>query len=242
VKFNKYCQSLILFYLPATIAYADTADVKPVSNDKADPKIPYSAEIWDYLTKGASLTIGIGGREADLTVTRLSDNASGKLVQRKERSYFLNYSTRPGFFKDSHFGYDIMFNLSTFDMDQQEVSNSVYKNLGTGGTGKFAYIVPTIFYMWGDHRRGTYFKSGFGIGAGIATFDGDIILTSTPTNDHVQFSHQTTQPSFATSIVVEGRWNNWGIIISGGGPNFKQDGYEFQLSDIAVNFGYRYAL
>jgi len=242
VKINKYCKALILFLSIATRVDAETADSSSASDVITDPNISSSAKIWNFLTTGASLTIGIGGREADLTVTRLSDNASGKLVQRKERSYFLNYSTRPGFFKDSRFGYDIMFNLSTFDMDQQEVSNSVYKNLGTGGTGKFAYIVPTIFYMWGDHHRGTYFKSGFGIGAGIATFDGDIILTSTPANDRVQFSHQTTQPSFATSIVVEGRWNNWGMIISGGGPNFKQDGHEFQISDIAVNFGYRYAL
>jgi len=242
VKIKKYCLRILLLFSLAPDSHADTPNSISDTQGIPDTQFSYSAKIWDYLTNGASLTIGIGGREADLTVKRLSDNASGKLVQRKERSYFLNYSTRPGFFKDSHFGYDFMFNISTFHMDQQEVSNSVYQNLGTGGNGKFAYVVPTIFYMWGDHLQGTYFKSGIGIGAGVATFDGDIILTSSATKDYVKFSHDTTKLSLASSFIIEGRWNNWGIIITAGGPNFKQDGYEFQISDIAVNFGYRYTL
>ena len=200
----------------------------------------YSAAIWDYLTNGASLTIGIGGREADLTVKRLSDNASGKLVQRNERSYFLSYSTRPTFFDDSHFGYDFMFNLSTFHMGQQQTANNVYQDLGTGGSGKFAYVVPTLFYMWGDNRQGTYIKTGIGLGAGVATFDGDIILTDSATQDRIQFSHKTTELRLASSVVLEGRWKNWGFLLTAAGPDLQQDGFEFQISDISLNFGYRY--
>lgn len=200
----------------------------------------FSAAVWDYLTVGSSLTLGIGGREADLTVKRLSNNANGKLVQRNEKSYFLNYSTRPIFFDDSHFGYDFVFNLSTFHMSQQEVSKNVYQDLGTGGSGKFAYVVPTLFYIWGDHRRGTYFKSGIGLGIGIATFDGDIILTDSATHDRVAFSHKSTDLRAASSLVLEGRWNNWGLLLTAAGPSVQQDGYEFQLSDIAFSFGYRF--
>ena len=229
-----YCHGVILFLTFVSVSRAATPD---------DPAVQatYSAMIWDYLTKGASLTIGIGGREADLTVKRLSDNANGKLVQRNERSYFLSYSTRTTFFDDSRFGYDFMLNLSTFHMNQQETRKNVYQDLGTGGSGKFAYVVPTIFYLWGDQRQGTYFKSGIGLGAGLATFDGDIILTSSPTQDRVHFSHKSTRLSLASSLVLEGRWNNWGILLTGAGPDFQQDGYEFQLSDIALNLGYRYA-
>jgi hypothetical protein len=234
VRTRKYSRGLI-FLLALGIAF------HAVAQDENPARSSFSEAVWDYLTNGASLTIGIGGREADLTVKRQSDNASGKLVQRNEKSYFLNYSTRPTFFDDSHFGYDFMFNLSTFHMGQQEVAKNVYQDLGTSGSGKFAYVVPTLFYMWGDHRQGTYFKSGVGLGAGIATFDGDIILTDSPTTqDRVQFSHKTTELRFASSLVLEARWRNWGILLTAAGPNLQQDGYEFQLGDIAFSFGYRF--
>jgi hypothetical protein len=233
VKKRGYCRGLVLLFAFGFASHAVAQDEQPAPTS-------YSAAIWDYLTNGSSLTIGIGTREADLTVKRLSDNASGKLVQRNEKSYFLSYSTRPTFFGDSHFGYDFVFNLSTFRMGQQQTANNMYQDLGTGGSGKFAYVVPTLFYMWGDHRHGTYFKSGIGLGAGVATFDGDIILTDSATQDRIQFTHKTTELNFASSVVLEGRWNNWGLRFTAAGPSLQQDGYEFQIGDIALSFGYRF--
>ena len=125
-------------------------------------------------------------------------------------------------------------------MGQQQTANNVYQDLGTGGSGRFAYIVPTLFYMWGDHRQGTYFKAGIGLGAGIATFDGDIILTDSATQDQVTFSNKSTALRFASSLELEARWKNWGILLTAAGPNLQKDGYEFQLGDIAFSFGYRF--
>jgi hypothetical protein len=233
VEKKGYCRAFIFLFAFWYASHTFAEDEPPAPES-------YSALIWDYLTNGSSLTIGVGGREADLTVKRLSDNASGKLVQRNEKSYFLSYSTRPAFFGNSHFGYDFVFNLSTFNMDEQEISKNVYQNLGTSASGRFAYVVPTVFYMWGDHRRGTYFKTGIGFGAGIASFDGNIILTDSTTQDRVNFSNQSTKPRLASSIVLEARWNNWGLLVTSAGPDFQQDGYEYQISDIAISFGYRY--
>lgn len=233
VKTRGYCRKGLLLIALGLASPAQAQDQQP------EPA-SYSATIRDYLTNGSSLTIGIGGREADLTVKRLSDNATGKLVQRNQRSYFLSYSTRPAFFADSHFGYDFMFNLSSFHMDQQVTANNTYLYLGTGGSGKFAYVVPTLFYMLGDQRQGTYLKAGIGLGAGIATFDGNIILTDSATQDRVYFSHKTTDLHLASSLMLEGRWDNWGFILSAAGPSMQQDGYSFQLTDISLNFGYRY--
>ena len=233
MKKRGYCRGLVLLFAFGFASHAVAQDEQPAPTS-------YSAAIWDYLTNGSSLTIGIGAREADLTVKRLSDNATGKLVQRNEKSYFLSYSTRPTFFGDSQFGYDFAFNLSTFHMGQQETAKNVYQDLGTSGSGKFAYVVPTLFYMWGDHRHGTYFKSGIGLGAGLATFDGDIILTDSATQDRVQFSHKTSELRLASSLVLEGRWKNWGFRLTAAGPSLQQDGYEFQVGDIALSFGYRF--
>jgi hypothetical protein len=233
VKKGGYSRAYIFLFAYWYASLASAENELPASES-------YTALIWDYLTNGSSLTIGVGGREADLTVKRLSDNASGKLVQRNEKSYFLSYSTRPAFFGNSHFGYDFVFNLSTFNMNEQEISKNVYRYLGTSASGRFAYVVPTLFYMWGDHRHGTYFKSGIGLGMGVASFDGNIILTDSTTQDRVDFSNNSTKPRLASSIVLEGRWNNWGILVTSAGPDFQQDGYEYQISDIAISFGYRY--
>jgi hypothetical protein len=225
---------MLLFVLPLGLAFQAAAQ------DEYLPPKSYSELIWDYLSVGSSLTVGLGTREADLTVKRLSDNASGKLVQRNERSYFLSYSTRPIFFKDSKFGYDIMFNLSTFHMHQQETANNVYQDLGTSAHGGFAYVVPTLFYLWGDHQKGTYIKAGIGLGAGMAKYEGDIILTDSATKDRINISHQSTELNVASSVVLEGRWKNWGLLLTFAGPDVNRDGVETQIGDIALCLGYRF--
>jgi hypothetical protein len=237
VNTRGYCRKGLLLI---TLGLVSPAQAQDQHHDEQPVSASYSDEIWDYLTNGSSLSIGIGGREADLTVKRLSDNATGKLVQRNQRSYFLSYSTRPAFFTDSHFGYDFVFNLSTFHMDQQATSNNTYLYLGSGGSGKFAYVVPTLFYLWGNLRQGTYFKAGIGLGAGISTFDGNIILTDSATQDRVYFSHKTTDLHLASSLILEGRWDNWGFLLTAAGPSMQQDGYSIQVTDISLNFGYRY--
>ncbi|HLQ26662.1 MAG TPA: hypothetical protein VK138_12400 [Acidiferrobacterales bacterium] len=210
------------------------------AQDEHPAPTSFSAMVWDYLINGSSLSVGVGGREAGLTVKRLSDNASGKLVQRDQKSYFLIYNTRPAFFGDSKMGYDVMFNLSTFRMDQQQTGSSVYQDLGTGAHGRFAYVVPTVFRMWGDHQRGTYLKAGIGLGLGMATFDGDIVLTDSATRDRITISHQTTELRFATSVVFEARWKNWGFLLTVAGPDVQQNGFDIQITDVALSFGYRY--
>jgi hypothetical protein len=134
-----------------------------------------------------------------------------------------------------------MFNLPSFHMDQQATASNNHLYLGTGGSGKFACVVPTLFYLWGNLRQGTYLKAGKGPGAGIATFDGDIILTDSARQRITSiFSHKTIDLHLASSLILEGRWDNWGFLLSLAGPNMQQDGYSIQVTDISLNFGYRY--
>lgn len=236
-----FCLATVLLMTFGVVSLS-SAQEQPSASAQEQPPAPktYSGMLWNYLTVGASVTLGIGTREADLTVKRLSDNATGKLVQRNEKSYFISYSTRPTFFDDSKFGYDFMFNLSTFHMHQQQIANNVYQDLGTEARGSFAYVVPTLFYLWGDQRQGTYFKSGIGLGLGVTRYDGDIILTDSATQDRISLSHQTNQLNIASSIVLEGRWRNWGLLISFAGPNVQRDGVQTQVGDSSVCFGYRF--
>ncbi|MCG6932331.1 MAG: hypothetical protein LJE57_01710 [Gallionella sp.] len=92
----------------------------------------------------------------------------------------------------------------------------------------------------GKSPSGHLLQGREGLGAGIATFDGNIILTDSATQDRVYFSHKTTELHLASSLLLEGRWDNWGFLLSAAGPSMQQDGYSIQVTDISLNFGYRY--
>ena len=97
-----------------------------------------------------------------------------------------------------------------------------------------------MFYMWGDHHRGTYFKAGIGVGLGIAKFDGDIILTDSVSQDRISVSNGTSELKLASSALLEARWNNWGLLLTAAGPNLEKNGIEVQVADTALSFGYRF--
>lgn len=191
---------------------------------------------WDYLVNGASITVGTGLRQAEMTVTRKSDGASGKIAQRNEQAYFLSYSTRPSFIGESQFGYTFMVNYSHFNMNKQEVAKDVYQDIGTRVRGNFAYVVPTLFYQWGEHQyKGKFIRLGIGLGVGVTTYSGNIILSDSST---VTVSNKSYALMFAESIFLEARYRHWGVKLSFAGPTVANDKYNIQVSDIALNLGY----
>ncbi len=132
----------------------DAKGTPQTSETTAEPEqMTFGAWLWDYLYNGASITVGVGTRQAELKLTRKSDSKFGKIVQRDEGAYFLSYSTRESFIGSSQFGYTFMLNYTTFNMDKQETAKNIYEDLGTRVRGKTAYVVPTLFYQWGEHRE-----------------------------------------------------------------------------------------
>jgi hypothetical protein len=195
--------------------------------------------LWDYLYNGASLTVGIGTRQADLRVTDKSTKASGKISQRDEEAYFISYSTRPSFIHDTRFGYTFMFNYTTFNMDQQEVAKNVYEDVGTRVRGRVAYVVPTVFYQLGEHgRRGAYVRLGIGAGLGAAKYDGSIILNYPKNTAPVAISNGDYGLKFAASLLLEARYRNWGLTVTAAGPSYEDEQYRYDLTDLSsyVNF------
>ncbi len=201
----------------------------------------FKARLYDYWVNGASITLGVGVRETGATITRLSDGASGKLVQRNEEAYFLSYKTRPRYFDNSNFGYSWMLNLSSFDMQQQEVAKEQYQDLGTRISGAFAYVVPTFFYNWGNNYKDNFVRAGIGLGLGLAVLSGDIILTdSAIPNDRVILTHDSTKLKLAASFMIEARRHNWGVRIGVAGPTLEEAGYTISVTDMSVNLGYSF--
>ena len=201
-----------------------------------------SESLYDYFIDGASLRLGFGIRQSGLKVIRKSDKAEGKLVQRNDQAYFLTYSTKPTFLPvNPNFGYSFMFNVSSFDADQQETAVDVFDDLGTRASGQFIYVVPAFFYQWGESRyQGKYTRIGVGLGLGISRFDGNIILNGPSGLETVSLSNTRTELKTASGLFIESRWNHWGISISVAGPTIEDDIYRVQVEDVAVNLGYSF--
>lgn len=195
---------------------------------------------YDYFVDGATLKLALGTRQAGIRVIRNSDKAEGRIVQRNEESYFISYSTRPIMFSIDNMGLTFMFNFSSFDADRQEISRDVFVDLGTRVSGQFYYVVPTVFYQWGDYTTGTYARVGIGIGAGVARFRGDVRLTDSPTQDVVTLNQGGASLTFAGSFTAEAHWNHWGLTLSVAGPTYETDAYTYNIEDIAVNLGYQF--
>ncbi len=209
----------------------------------AEPEqMTFGAWLWDYLYNGASITVGVGTRQAELKVTEKITGKFGKIVQRDEEAYFLSYSTRESFIRDTHFGYTFMLNYTTFNMDKQEVEKNVYEDIGTRLRGKVAYVVPTLFYQWGEHRKiGKFVRTGIGIGLGVAKFEGNITLTNpAPYPPPIPIANGSYDLKFAASAFLEARYRHWGLKFSVAGPSYQDEKYIYNLSDIAVNLGYSY--
>ncbi len=238
---------LFLFTTPGVShAETDTGDAAktaeillPAADTPAKPGVTgFWDKTWDYLVNDASITVGTGLRQAEMTVTRKINGATGKIAQRNEQAYFLSYSTRPSFIRESHFGYTFMLNYSHFSMDKQKVAGDAYQDIGTRVRGNFAYVVPTLFYQWGEHRyKGKFVRLGIGLGLGVTTYSGNIILSD---NSTAEVSNKAYALTIAESAFLEARYRHWGVILSLAGPTVDKDSYKIQVTDISLNLGYSF--
>ena len=225
---------LQLFFISAAFSQDQMNDASQIN---------LSDKLLNYLTDGASITAGIGGRSTSADVTRQGTEDHGKMIENVEDALFLTYNTKASYFGKSNAGYAWLFNLSTFNLKDQELANNQTVNLGTEVEGYFAYAVPTFFYNIGDRYRGHFLRTGIGLGIGLADFKGDVILTeSFQTNDRVDISNGTSNVFFALGVFIDYQWNNFTIRIASAGPNINYNGYEINIADSSVMFGLTYYL
>jgi len=208
-----------------------------------DPqKKGFLAGVWDSVTDEAHLTVGYGTLEVKLDIRRKSDGANATMVQRNTSAVFVNYGSRPSFFKDSNFGYSFMINYVGFDMGQQEIYKDTYVDLGTDVGGQLLYAVPVLFYQWGEHRhKGKFVRLGFGAGIGAATYSGTIQLTNSQNPDEQIYTvNKSYTPRLALSNFLEARWKHFGVSISYASPRIYGDEYDIKVSNFTAHIGYSF--
>lgn len=208
----------------------------------APQKKGFLAGVWDSVTDEAHLTVGYGTLEVKLDIRRKSDGATATMVQRNTSAVFVNYGSRPSFFKDSNFGYSFMINYVGFDMGQQEIYKDTYADLGTDVGGQLLYAVPVLFYQWGEHRyKGKFVRLGFGAGIGAATYSGTIQLTNSQNPDEQIYTvNKSYTPRLALSNFLEARWNHFGVSISYASPRIYGDEYDIKVSNFTAHIGYSF--
>ncbi len=210
------------------------------SGSAAAREMTFNEWAYDYFVNGATLKLALGTRQAGIRVIRNSDKAEGRIVQRNEESYFLSYSTRPIFFSIENMGLTFVFNFSSFNAGQQEIVRDVFADLGTRASGEFYYVVPTVFYQWGDYTSGSYARVGIGLGAGVARFSGNVQLTDSAAQDIVSLSQGGASVTFASSFIAEAHWHSWGLTLNVAGPSYETDAFTYNVEDISVNLGYQF--
>jgi hypothetical protein len=231
-----------LSVIPA-IAHADplqlpsptaTVNTESVAKDHTDES--FAGWVWRGLTEEAHLRVGYGVVQWALDVTRASDGATARLVQRDNSAVFISYGSKPSFFKDTNFGYTFMVNYVDFNMTKQSIPGDKFADLGTEVGGYVVYAVPTLFYQWGEHRNtGRFVRLGVGAGVGAARFSGTVRLS---TGEVVHTEKKSYEPRLALSNFLEARWNQFGIILSYASPRVYGDGYDVRVSDVSANIGY----
>ena len=222
---------------------ASTSTLKADEAAGEDPqKNGFLAKVWDSMTDEAHLTVGYGTLEVKLDIHRKSDGATATMVQRNTAAVFVNYGSRPSFFKDSNFGYTFLVNYVGFDMGQQEIYKDTYVDLGTDVGGQMFYAVPALFYQWGEHRyKGKFVRLGIGAGIGAATFSGTIQLTNSQNPDEQIYAvNKSYTPRLALSNFLEARWNHFGVSISYASPRIYGDEYDIKVSNFTAYIGYSF--
>ena len=208
------------------------------AQDKPDS---LGAWLYDYLVNGASVTVGFGLHQADITVRDKATDAAGQITDRDNTAWFVSYSTRPSFIGASKWGYNFVLGYTTFNAEKQEVAKDTYRDLGTRLHGRVASVVPTLFYQWGEHgRQAAYLRTGLGLGLGVTKYEGDIILNYPANTTPVSVSSGNYDLKVAGSFYLEGRYRHAGFTVVAAGPSYEDDKYRYNVNDISAYLSYTY--
>jgi len=186
---------------------------------------------------------------------------------RSASGFFVNYASSPNLFGAGGLGYNFLFSYTELNVTAQIVQGSLGSssnspqtlNLGTSAQGRGFFVVPRLFYLWGQSPYDSYFMISAGLGLGGFNTEGDLYLTENTENTNptcfakkkaldvegIQANCQKrsftysgmSQGSPALSLNVEKKWGYALLGLNLKGVNASDDQYDYSFATLAVNLG-----
>lgn len=194
------------------------------------------------LLKGYTLTVGISAKQLDFDYYRNKNdsNPSGSMTEGMYITYLLRAGSPYILSNSKRWGYYFETGISDFSMSRQNVGNRE-KKLGTSVDGRFWYISPIGFYLFGpapENKNELSLITGIGVGIGYLDADGDMILTEDGSNDLHKVDANGVD--LAINLLIEAHYGKWMTRIYGGGPFLDKGGSTYSIFDFAWDIGYTY--
>lgn len=201
------------------------------------------AEINSSLFKDYTLTVGVSAKEMDFDYYRHSGDSSpsGTMTEGMYFTYLLRAGSPYVLIEGQKVGYYFETGISDFSMSKQNVGDEE-TDLGTSVAGRFWYVMPVGFYVFGPlpgNKKELSVLAGAGIGIGYLDAKGDMLLTEDGSNELHQVD--TNGVDIAVSVLIEAHYNKWVSRIYGGGPLLDVGESTYSLFDFVWDFGYTHS-
>lgn len=181
-----------------TVAYAQEGSLVDDVDSSVQSCVELFAQIRESdcgqdlfrLFEGGNLSVGVAFSSFGLDIQdRENDkiilgNMSGTI----STSPYYAINTKPGFFRESNFGYEFSFSYGQSTTIEQKISRNRLEehiNLGSYVIGSMLAAQANLFYAFGanDETPKKYFLAGLGVGAGYGSVLGRTYLTEDESND-----------------------------------------------------------
>ena len=231
-----------------------TVNAAPLNSDGATDSSNVNREAYPQTNDiqeahwytGYTLTLGAAYKTVYFAVSERGSNITqGTLTNDGQITPSIIVKTPFYYFSDSpsaSLGWFVEYGYSSFEVNKQAVGEYLNEiDMGTSVTGKYLYVVPVLFYNWGDayikNGRGLSLKLGLGPGLGYLQAKGNIVLTETTNEtEDVNFS------AFggAIAIVLDFRANNFLMRVSSNGPSPSHGNRVYSVHEEIFEIGYTF--
>jgi hypothetical protein len=200
---------------------------------------------------GWTITPGIGVRILDINVTDRRTGARGNITNDGSFSdpIYFSFDVESPTLVLGNVGLTVRAHTTSFELSNQRFNEGIQNeddkihDVGTEISGRYSYVMPTLFYRWTDLEGDS--RLGLGYGKWDAKFSGDALL-SDDLGDASIYSGSSVRGSAdgKKGLMMFWQWRfAKGLLeFSINEVDFTGTDYKFDLSELNMMYGYYFEL